>query len=227
MRRFLFLLLAVPFAFARADVAAPALLDRAAVLKSAAEISLKKYPDADTVLVDDVVRVTYQADGTDETWDDTYTKILTEKGRQEQQALTLNYNLFYDTVTVVRVEVIKPDGRAQEIDVAAQSQTMVDRGQMSMNIYDPNDKTLQVGIPDIEVGDVLHYVTHHRTLKTRMPDTWIDYQVFENTSPLKHYVYEVNAPASRQLQRIELKDAVAGTVTSTTNRTGDRFVYRW
>lgn len=205
----------------------PWLIDRAAALKSAAAVTLKRYPDADTVLVDDLVRVIYQADGTDETWDDTYTKVLTEKGRQEARQLTLGYNLVYDTVTVVRIEVIKPDGRAVAVDVAAQSQTMVDRSQMQMNIYDPNDRTLQVGIPDLEVGDVVHYLTHHRTIKTRMPDTWVDYQVFEATAPLKRYVYEVDAPAARPLQRIELKDPVPGTVTATTNRAGDRIVYRW
>lgn len=227
MRRLMLLFLAVlPPAFARAGDA-PVLLDREATLRAAASVTQAKYPDADTVLVDDFVKVTYQPDGTDEVWDDTYTKVLTEKGREEARQLTLGYNLVYDTITVVRVEVVKPDGRAVDVDIAAQSQTMADRGQMQMNIYDPNDRTLQVGIPDLDVGDVVHYVTHHRTKKTRMPDTWVDYQVFEYTSPILRYTYEVNAPAARPLQRVELKDAVPGTVTATTNRSGDRIVYRW
>ncbi len=212
---------------AQTGPSAPPMLDRAAALKSAADVSLKKFPDADTVLVDDFTRVTYQADGTDVAWDDAYTKILTEKGRQEQQAVTLNYNLFYDTATVVRVEVIKPDGKAQDVDIAAQSQTMVDRGQMQMNIYDPNDRVVQVGIPDVDIGDVVHAITVHRTKKTRMPDTWNDFQVFESMAPIKRYTYEVNAPTARPLSRIELKDAVPGTVSSAVSTNGDRIVYRW
>lgn len=227
MRLWLVLLLSAPLALARGQEAVPALLDRGAVLKSAAEVSLKKYPDADAVLVDDFVRVTYQHDGTDETWDDSYTKVLTEKGRQDLQALSYGYDVVYDTVTVVRVEIIKPDGRAENVDIASQSKSMVDRSQMAMNIYDPNSRTLQVSLPNVEVGDVVHAVTRHRNFKTRMPDTWIDYQVFEYTAPMKHYTYEVNAPASRPLAHAELKDPVPGTVTSTTNRAGDRIVYRW
>ena len=60
-----------------------------------------------------------------------------------------------------------------------------------------------------------------------MPDSWNDFQVFESMSPIKHYTYEVNAPTARPLQRIELKDAVPGTVSSTTQTNGDRIVYRW
>lgn len=205
----------------------PQLLDRAAVLKEAKAVTLEKYPDADTVLVDDLIRVRYEPTGLDTTWDDTYTKALTEKGRQELQGLTFNYNLVYDTVTVHRVELIKADGRIEPVDVAAQSQSMVDRSQMSMNIYDPNDRVLQVSVPNVEVGDVIHYITEHRTLKCRMPGTWVDYQVFEYNAPMRRYVYEVSAPPELPLRRIELKSPVGRTVTATTNVVDGRTVHRW
>ena len=54
------------------------MLDRAAVIQSAATVTAKQYPNADTVLVDEFIRVEYQADGTSETWDDEYVKVLTK-----------------------------------------------------------------------------------------------------------------------------------------------------
>lgn len=205
----------------------PALLDRAAVLREAAKVTPEKYPDADTVLVDDLVRVRYNADGTDETWDETYTKALTERGRQESQTIQLHFDLVYDTVTVVRVEICKPDGKIVPVDIASQSQVMTERGQMSANIFDPNNKVLSVNVPGLEVGDTLHYVTHRRTIKTRMANTWVDFQVFEYTAPIRRYVYEVTTADAMPLKHALVKAPVSGTITATTNRTPEGLVYRW
>ena len=206
---------------------AAGLLDWPAVRAAAAAVSTTNYPDADCVLVDDVIHVAYQPDGTAVTWDDTAIKVLTEKGRQEMESISLGYTRPYDTVTVVRAVVVKPDGREVEVDLAAQCQTMVDRSQMAMNIFNPNDKTLQVNLPDVRPGDIVRYLTHHVEEKARMAGVWCDLQLFESTMPLLRYRYEIDAPASRPLSRIVLRDEVPGTVTATTNRAGDRILYRW
>ena len=210
-----------------AEPSAPVLLNRAATIQSSSGVSLARYPDADTVLVDDLTRVAYETNGLDASWDDNYTKVLTEKGRQDMQCLSFGYDLAYDTVTVVRVEVISPDGHAEEVNIAEQSQTMVDRGQMEMNIYDPNNRVLQTSIPNVKVGDLVHCLTYHRTLKTRMPNTWMDYQVFESTAPIRHALYEISAPDGLALRHAELKDPSPGTVSSSTNRIAGRTEYRW
>jgi hypothetical protein len=88
----------------------------------------------------------------------------------------------YTRVTVCLIEVYKADGTSQAIDIAAQSKEMVDRSQMEMNIYDPNMKVLQVGIPGLEVGDVLRYVIRRDTMKARVADTWSDYTLLEYRS---------------------------------------------
>lgn len=217
--------LAALSAFA-ADPAA-GLLDWPAVRAAAAAITAATYPDADGVLVDDVIQVTYETNGTAVTWDDTAVKVLTEKGRQELQSLTFGYTRPYDTITVVRVLITKPDGREVEVDLAAQSQTMVDRSQMAMNIFNPNDKTLQVNLPDLEPGDLVRYLYRHEQERARMAGVWCDFQVFESTMPIRRYRYEVSAPAARPLSRTLMRDAHPGTVTSQTNVVGDRIIYRW
>ncbi|NCO92390.1 MAG: hypothetical protein COY42_17365 [Armatimonadetes bacterium CG_4_10_14_0_8_um_filter_66_14] len=203
------------------------LLDLNAVRKAAAEVTPEKYPNADDVLVDDHILNQYEPDGRAVTWDDTFVKVLTEKGKEDNQTLTLSFTLPYSTAVFKLVQVIKPEGTVIPVDVEKQSRVMVDRSQMSANIYDPNDKILSVGVPDLEVGDVVRYVAFKELVKPRVPNTWSEYEVFEYTSPMKHYLYEVLAPKELPLRSLALKSEVKGTVTYTTEAQGDRVRHRW
>ncbi|NQU42726.1 DUF3857 domain-containing protein [bacterium] len=203
------------------------LLDVEKVLKAAAGITADVYPNADDVLVDDYILEIYEPDGTSVSWDDTFVKVLTEKGRKDNQSLSQYFTLPYSTSEIRLLQVIKPDGRTHPVDVENQSRVMVDPSQMGSNIYNPNQKILQVGVPNLEVGDMVRYVAFRETVKPRVPDTWSDYQVFEYTSPIKHYLYEVHAPKSRPLQSIALKSEIPGTVSHSQEKRGDRIVYRW
>lgn len=205
----------------------PPLLDVEVALERAAAVTPEKFPNADDVLVDDYILCIYQPDGTSVEWDDTLMKVLTEKGRRDNQGLSFHFTLPYGTVSVEKLEVIKPDGTVVAVNVEEQSRVMTDRSQMGSNIYNPNSKILQVGIPGVEVGDLVRYVSRREIVKARVPDTWSDYQVLEYTSPIVHYVYEVNAPASLPLRSIALKAPVEGTVTHTEEKQDDRIVYRW
>ena len=203
------------------------LIERELAVEAALAVTSDVYPNADTVVVDEQIRVEYEPDGTSVTWDDEYVKVLTEKGKRAQRALSFNYTLPYGTVEVARLDIVKPDGTVVPVDVAGQSRVMTDRSQMSSNIYNPNRKILNVSVPGLEIGDVCHVLSVRRTVKPRVPDTWSDYSVFEYTSPLKHIVYDVFGPKSLPLRRIALRDEVAGTVTHTTDDLGDRVRHRW
>ena len=202
-------------------------LDRAAVLRSAAEATREKYPNADDVLIDDVIRVRYETDGTSVQTDETYLKVLTEKGKRDNQTLSLHFTLPYGDASVDLLETIKPDGRVVPVDIEAQSRVMTDPSQMGSNIYNPNTKILRIGIPGLEAGDVLHYRAIRRIVKARVPKTWSDYMVFEYTSPIKRMVYEVDGPAALPLRSLGLKSEVEGTVRPTREEKGDRILYRW
>jgi transglutaminase-like putative cysteine protease len=203
------------------------ILDQAALQKAAAAVDLARYPNADDVLIDDAIVVEYQADGTSVTVDDTCLKILTEKGRRENQSLTRNFTLPFGTAAFLLVQVIKPGGQVVPVDLAAQSKIMVDPSQMGSNIYNPNDKVLQVSIPELSVGDLVRYVARQDIVKPRVPETFSEYEVFEYTSPILHYSYEVNGPKALPLRSIALKGEVPGTVRHTQREEGDRLIHRW
>ncbi|MCU0915090.1 MAG: DUF3857 domain-containing protein [Planctomycetes bacterium] len=203
------------------------ILDRAVVIQSAAAVTSAVYPNADLVQVDDFTRCEYRADGTGMMWSDNYTKVLTEKGRRQEQGLAFGFLLPYNRVAVTSLELIKADGSIVPIDIAQQSKVMIDRSQMSANIYDPNSKILQVGVPGVEIGDVVHVVVQQETLRRYMPDTWDDYQVFESTGPIKRGAYEVHAPKDRPLYHTVLKDPIEGTVKYEKEEQGDKIVHRW
>src|SRR5580658_9508167 len=96
-----------------------ALVDAPKVLAAAADITLAHYPDCDDATVERKSMRVYRADGTGETQDETYTKVLTEKGRRGNRTLSLSFMLPYSTVQVVKLELIKPDGKIVPVDIAA------------------------------------------------------------------------------------------------------------
>ncbi len=203
------------------------LINRGDVLKQAAEITAQTYPNADQVIISDYTQVRYNADGTAVDVSENYTKILTEKAKRDNQSLSYNFTIPYTEITVDIVEIIKPDGSSVKIDVASQGREMVDRSQMSSNIYNPNDRVFQVSVTGLEKGDILHTYITTKTVKTRMVDSWSDYRVFEDMNPIKSVVYEVYAPNAKPLASIALKDEIPGTVTYTSTPHGDTTVHRW
>jgi transglutaminase-like putative cysteine protease len=212
------------FAFAQLDLSAE-LIARNTL--TAAAGSVVQYPDADMLLVEDQTRIRYETDGTYRYITDMAYKILTEKGRQEKSNIEIGYSTSYGTMRFVRAEVIKPDGRVIPVDLAAQSRESINQGQMEANIYDPNQKTIKLTVPDLGIGDVLRYTIASEQTKTVVPDTWSDLFTLEETFPISYAVYEVDAPAALPLARIELKAEIPGTVTRRTEKNGDRIRYIW
>ncbi len=202
-------------------------LDAAALAKAAAEATVEKYPDADSVLLFDDQKAVYQPDGTAVETDDFYQKVLTEAGRRELREITLHFNSTYETMEVPLLEVIKPDGSTVRIDVAANSRVAVEPGQMGSNIYDPANKILSIALPELEIGDIVHIVTRETLKKARIPGVWSGFFLLQSDVPILNYTVTVDAPAARPLGAIALKDPVGQTVTSSEKREGERIIYAW
>lgn len=205
-----------------------AFLDSTKAMAEAAGITLAKYPDCDDATVEEKTIDSYQADGTAGNQDEAFVKVLTEKGKRNRRTLTLGFLLPYFKVQVVKLEVIKPTGEVVPVDVAANSTVTIDDSQMEENIYDPNSKVLQVNIPELEIGDVVHWITRTTTMRSIIPGEFADENEFEGDGYIRHIVYEVYAPADKPLKKIVLKSEIPGTVKYTTF-TGDNKmqVYRW
>jgi hypothetical protein len=134
----------------------------------------------------------------------------------------------YSAPEVARLEVIKPGGELMPVDVAANSKETIDDSQMSMNIYDPNSRVLQVNIPKVEIGDVVHSVTRMTTERAYIPGQFAEENVLEGDGLIRHLTYEVFAPADRPLQRTALRDEIPGTVIYSAQTNADGSVtHRW
>lgn len=205
----------------------PELLNRVKVLEVARDITSKTFPNSDFALVDEHITKVYKADGTYKTWDDEYVKILTEKGKRKYQTLSTYFTLPYGVSKFKKVEIIKANGRIVKIDVEANSREMVNPGQMSANIYNPNSKILQVGVPGLEIGDTIHVLSFDDIVKAQVPNTWSDYDVFEDTAPIVHEMLDIYGPTSLPLKNVHLFDEVEGTVSYSLIKVGDLNRYRW
>jgi transglutaminase-like putative cysteine protease len=205
-----------------------AFVDARQALAAANEITPAKYPDCDEATVEKKSVRVYRADGTGESQDEAFVKVLTEKGKRNNRTLSLYFMLPYSTVEVVKVEVLKPDGEAVAVDVAANSKEQIDDSQMSENISDPNSRILRVSIPKVEIGDVVHSITRETTERSIIPGEFAEESVFEGEGFLRHVSYEVHAPQDRPLSRIALRAEIPGTIQHSTQPGADgSVIHRW
>ncbi len=221
-----FILLIITLAAQETDYS-KGLLDRSAVIKTTSLATAEIYPDADEVLLDDHMLITYKADGTFSVWDDEFVKVLTEKGKRENLTMRMHFNQAYDTIEVKLLEIIKKDGSIVPVDVAKQSKVMVDNSQMGSNIYDPNHKILTVNVPGLEIGDIIRCVTYNNHFKTRVPNTWYAEYPIEGESPIKHLIVEIRGPKELPLKHIVLRDEIKGTVKLQQTEKDGIINYKW
>ena len=210
-----------------AQKAPESFIDRSRAMREARKVDRKKYPDADSVLVRDVQKITYQADGSSEQFDEFYQKILTEKGKRGAAVFSEYFNQSYGKVKVWAIEIIKPDGKITSIDVAKNSKTMISPGQMGANIYNPNAKILSISVPGVETGDTLRYFVQRSIFNPRMKDIWTDIFVLQSTTPVVYYNIVVNGPKVRPLKKYLVKNEVKGSTVFEQKEVGDRIIYNW
>lgn len=187
----------------------------------------ERYPNSDSVLTYDYEKYKYEEDGTSTKWDNCYETILTEKGKRENSVLPFQFSLPYSTVNIELVELIKKDGACVVIDIKKNSREMINNTQMAQNIYNPNNKILQVTIPDLEVGDTIHYIWKKNTVKPRVPNTWSEYFTLEGPEPINYYRIDIDAPKTLPLKNIKLRDEIFGKIHFEKKDSDKRIKYRW
>ena len=203
------------------------LLSLAGMRRTARRVSRSAFPTSHDVTVGAYTRVEYEPDGRAVTWCDVFVKVLTEAGRKRNRTIVRRYVHPYCTVRFTRVQVVEADGRVRSVDVAGQSRSMADRAPMEKRIYDPNRRRVQVGVPGLEVGDMVRHVTCWELAKPRMPNAWSERRQLQAASPILHATYEVRAPPELPLRSVVVKSECDGGVTFSRFEEDGRIVHRW
>jgi len=204
-----------------------ATLDPKQVQAAAEEVTLAQLPDCDEAIVDQKSMRVVHEDGTAEMQDETFSKVLTERGRRNNKTLTRVFMIPYHAVEVTRLEIIEPDGTVIPVDVEANEKESILADPMKMNIYDPNIKTLKVSIPKLEIGDIVHSVVRTTVTRSFIPGEFAEDFMFEGRGYLRHLALEVRLPAAKPLKQVALREEIAGTVTASTKTVGNNLVYHW
>ena len=186
----------------------------ASAVRAEDAITTERYPDADSVLVDSVTRVSYKPDGNYYMEDENWVKILTEKGRREESSLSMRYSKRYATAGVLYVGAIAADGTERQIDVSATTSEATDNSSMSENIYDPMDRNIVCSIPGLKVGETVHTKIFRKTFKARCENKWSEVSVMEWTQPIVRSSWEIVAPAERPLRRIVIRNPLDNIASS-------------
>ena len=178
------------------------------------DVTCERFPDADVVQVDEIERVKYGPDGTSETFAESWTKLMTEKGRRDESTQTLGYSKRYGEAEIVFVKAIAADGTERTIDVSGTMKESTDNADMSANIYDPLDRKIVCTIPGLKVGEVLHVKMRRKVLKPRTEGKWSGIAILEWTHPILRSTYEITAPAALPLRKIAVRHPLGNVARS-------------
>ena len=188
--------------------------------------TVKKYPNADTVLLYNVENIRYDEKGLSVSTDEYYQKALTEKGRRELRSFTFHFNTTYETIKIEKVLILRR-GKIHPVDPAKNSKISIDASQMGSNIYDPANKILTLTLPDLKVGDAVGLKVTRIAKKTRIPGFWGNYIALQGNMPILKYEVNVDAPAGKPLRSIVVKDKCGKGIFFKETKKGDRILYYW
>ena len=127
----------------------PQLLDTAHLFQVASQVTTDRFPDADEVQLDRETFIRYEEDGTWFQVMDMASKVLTEKGVEENRVIPSWYSASTSRAKISLVQLLKEDGTVVDIDLAQNTSEQIDDSSMSSNIYDPNHKIIKVTVPGL------------------------------------------------------------------------------
>ena len=115
-------------------------------------------------------------------------------------------SLRYGDFTVQCVEIIGVDGKVRTVDFAKTLKESTDNDSMDVNIYDPLDKNVTFGVPDLKVGEIRHVRFCRRLIKPRIQGEWADLELFEDMRPIIKTVVTVDSPSGKPLAHAALRN---------------------
>ncbi|HEY1120437.1 MAG TPA: DUF3857 and transglutaminase domain-containing protein, partial [Haloferula sp.] len=198
-----------------------------AIVSASQSVTPQRFPNADTVILENIQRVEVNAEGGSVRKSFSRTKALTEKGRRDLLTYSTSFNTDYGYAKVIALRIIKPDGSVVTLDPATQAAVQQDPSSGSMNIYDPAEKMLVASIPGVQVGDLIEVETEEGEPKARMKGGFSDITTLEDDVPVLHRSYTVVTPKSLPLARILIKDGDDSGLKFAKTEKGETIEYAW
>src|SRR5262245_28943387 len=195
-----------------------------AVVAAIKKVKPADYPSANALLVRNDQTVSYEADGQFTNTIHVVRLVLTQTGKAEAAAMSLDYTKDAETIDVAVAQVIKRDGTTVPVP-AKDIQDVEQTG--DMNIYDPMGRAKKITFASLAVGDAVE-VTYKltRKLPTR-PDYFNDIYPLQVGEPMLQAHYVIEGPAARPLTAEIYHRERTTKIAETKRKSGDRMHYEW
>lgn len=165
-------------------------------------VNAEAYPAAHCVLSRELETIKVKKDGTYNDRDEVFLTILDEKGKAAQQVQQFYMNRNYSRFNVISMEVIRPDGQRAPVDLERNSNITDPSSAARMNIYDPNQKVMNVFIPGLEPGDTIHYIVEVVNFKPMIKGHFFGRSLVQQTFPVRQVDLKIELPAGMALHHL-------------------------
>jgi len=183
------------------------------------------HPDANSITGFDRNYIEFDEEGAYEEYGHSFTKVLTEEGRDDNGSVSFTYHRRYGSIDIVLARVIKADGT--EIPVGEDLITDGTPPAVSaMNIYESDFREISIVFPGLEVGDAIEYIVH-QTYEPLIDNGFTGMYFLQYTEPIAESVVTIVGPESMPLKHAvkdvdaEFSESTDGGVTTYTWRTSD------
>lgn len=158
-----------------------------------------QYPGAHALIVFDSTKIHVNRDGTGESREHLFIKILTSHGRMKYGEVSFGYITLYDTVKVLKAQVIKADGSVIKVTKEAISDIEMPAWEGAKFLI-PNLRMLKITFPGVEEGGAVEYLISRTNHNSPFDSTYDYWETFETTEPIKEKVLELSLPQSMELK---------------------------
>ena len=203
------------------------ILDLHKVVASAKNVTAKEYPNSNSVVLDNKIICNINDKGLGTQFEDQFIKILTQQGVEYNKVQSYQYSLPYQKVEIIKAEIIKRNGQIVPIDIKKQSHVIIDPNQINDNIINPQNKQLDLNIPNLQISDIIRIVIETEYLKKMINNMWFDEFLVQSTQPIVHKEISITIPKSLPLKNITIQDKLKNTIKFSKNQNKDSFVYNW
>ncbi|MFH1866243.1 MAG: DUF3857 and transglutaminase domain-containing protein [Candidatus Eisenbacteria bacterium] len=182
---------------------------------------LEEYPDANSVTGLDHTYIEFDESGAYEEYNHTFTKVLTEEGRDDNGSVALTYHRRYGSIEIVMARVVKADGTEIVVE-----EDLITEGTppavSAMNIFEADFREISVVFPGLEVGDAVEYVVH-QSYEPLIDNGFNGIYFLQYVEPIAESRVTIVGPSSLPLVHV-VKNGEAEFTESTD---GGRTTYTW